>query len=224
MIKELGRCPLPTEFGDWTYIAFRDDRNIEHEMLVFGNINDGSLGDGKNVLVRMHSSCHTNEIFHAINCECRKQLQQAMRLIQKEKKGIIIYLNQEGRGNGLPGKIAQLHRMFDWKQGQIHQRIDPKTGMRIDTVRAYEEAGYPSDTRDFSIAGEMLKHIGVTSVRLLTNNPKKINGVKTSGIGVIPVEIHILPDNEIIAADLKSKARKLGHIIKEKHWQLMNKN
>lgn len=221
MIKELGRTPLPTEFGDWTYIVYGDSiRGIYHEMLIFGNVEKGSLGNRKNVLTRIHSACRTNEIFHAINCECRGQLHQAMKLIQQEGSGILLYLNQEGRGTGIVGKMAQLSRMFYWKRGRIQQRIDPETKERIDTDRAYKEAGYPSEARDFTQAGEMLHNFGVISVRLLTNNPKKIKGIESAGIKVAPVEIHIVPDNEIVAVDLRSKAKNLGHSIRKEHWQI----
>lgn len=219
-IEELGRAPLPTEFGNWTYIVFGDYiRGVHHEMLAFGNIANGSMGDRKNLLVRMHSSCRTNEVYHAINCECRKELHRSMRLIQKEGRGIILYLDQEGRGNGIVGKMAQLRGMLTWKGRRIEQRRDLKTGERIDTDRAYKEAGYPSESRDFNVAGLMLKHIGVKSVRLLTNNPSKVAGVKSAGIQVTQVEIHIPPDNEIIASDLRSKAKNLGHTISEEHFK-----
>ncbi|MCL5010464.1 MAG: hypothetical protein M1289_02575 [Patescibacteria group bacterium] len=218
IVEELGRAPLPTEFGDWTYIVFGDYTNgSHHEMLVFGNIADGSLGDGRNLLVRMHSSCRTNEVYHAVNCECRKELHEAMKLIQEEGRGVILYLDQEGRGTGIAGKMAQLNGMFGWKNGKIEQKRDSQTGERIDTDRAYKEAGYPSEVRDFTIAGEMLSHTGIKSVRLLTNNPLKIAGIENAGIEVTPVEIHITADNEIIASDLRSKAKNLGHTIREEH-------
>ncbi len=221
MIKELGRAPLPTEFGDWTYIVYGDHTHgNHHEMLVFGNLDDGSLGNKENILVRIHSACRTNEIFHAVNCECRKQLHLAMKLIKQEERGIILYLDQEGRGNGMAGKLAQLRGMFGWENGEIRQKKDLVTGKRIDTDRAYKEAGYPSENRDFTVAGEMLKTIGIHSVRLLTNNPNKIAGVEKVGISVVPVEIHIPPDNEIIATDLRSKAKNLGHKINEEHYRI----
>lgn len=221
MVEELGRAPLPTEFGNWTYIVFGDHTHGNfHEMLIFGNIEDGSLGERKDILVRIHSACRTNEIFHAVNCECRKQLQQAMQLIQQEERGVILYLDQEGRGNGIVGKLAQLNGMFTWQNGKVEQKTDETTGERIDTDRAYKEAGYFSEARDFTVAGQMLKSIGIKSVRLLTNNPVKIAGIKSEGIEVTPVEIHILPDNEIIAADLRSKAKNLGHRIDQKYWQV----
>jgi GTP cyclohydrolase II len=221
MIEEFGRAPLPTEFGDFTYIVFGDfTTGQHHELLVYGNLAEGSLGDGENVLVRMHSSCRTNEAYHAINCECRKELHQAMQLIQQEGRGVIVYLEQEGRGTGIAGKLAQLNGMFGWQDGRIEQKRDPKTGERIDTDRAYKEAGYPSECRDYTVAGQMLQHIGVKSVRLLTNNPQKIAGIESAGIAVTPIGIHITPDNEIIASDLASKAKNLGHAIDPEHYTL----
>lgn len=221
MIEEFGRAPLPTEFGDWTYIIYGDwTDGHHHEMLVFGDITEDVLDNGQDVLVRMHSSCRTNETFHAVNCECRKELHEAMQLIQNEGRGIILYLEQEGRGTGIAGKLAQLNGMFGWEDGHIEQKRDPETGERIDTDRAYKEAGYPSECRDFTVAGEMLKKVGVQSVRLLTNNPRKIAGIESAGIIVTPVSIHITPDNEIIASDLRSKALNLGHDIPEEKWQV----
>lgn len=217
LLEELGRAPLPTEFGDWTYLAFGDRTSgLHHEMLVFGELENQDFSQP--ILVRLHSSCRTNEVYHAVNCECRKELQMAMTAIQREGRGIILYLEQEGRGTGIAGKMAQLGGMFGWQDGKIEQKRDPHTGDRIDTDRAYKEAGYPSECRDFSVAGEMLHTIGVQSVRLMTNNPQKIAGIESAGIQVTPVEIHIEPDNEIIASDLKSKALNLGHAIPEEKW------
>ena len=219
IIEELGRAPLPTEFGDWIYVVFGDlAHGKQHEALIYGNVLKNVLAH--NILVRMHSSCRTSEIFHAINCECREQLHSSMKLIQQEGKGIIVYLDQEGRGNGMVGKLSQLNRMFGWKKRRIVQKKDSQTGEVIDTVKAYEESGYSSEARDFSVAGEILKTLGVRSVRLLTNNPQKIKGVESAGIEVTPVEIHITPSNEIVAMDLRSKARNLGHKISEKHWKI----
>lgn len=220
-IDELGRAPLPTNFGDWTYIVFGDYTNgAHHEMLIFGDVTNGSLGNGEDLLVRMHSSCRTNEVYQAVNCECRKELHRSMDLIRKEKRGIILYLEQEGRGMGIVGKMAQLRGMLEWRGGKIEQKRDSHTGERIDTDRAYKEAGYPSESRDFTIAGEMLRHVGVKSVRLLTNNPKKAAGIESAGIKVSQVEIHIAPDNEIIASDLRSKAKNLGHKISEEYFRM----
>lgn len=216
MIEELGRAPLPTEFGDWTYIAFGDHKTHERsELLIFGksdNINE-------NMLVRVHSSCRSNESYYDVNCECRKQLLKSMKMIQQEGKGVIVYLEQEGRGTGIVGKMAQFNRMFHWVNGRIEQRRDAQTGERIDTDRAYKDAGYPSECRDFTVATQMLKHIGVKSIRLITNNPKKIEGITGAGIKVIPIELHIKPENEIISSNLRSKAKSLGHHIRKKDYE-----
>ena len=218
LIQELGRAPLPTAFGDWTYFAFGDYTNgTHHELLVYGDITQHPLDKKDDVLVRVHSSCRTNETYHAVNCECRKELHEAMTMINDEGAGAIVYLEQEGRGTGITGKLAQLNGMFGWNNGVIEQRRDPETGERVDTDKAYKEAGYPSECRDFDVAGEILQHIGIKSVRLLTNNPRKIAGIEGAGIQVTPVEIHIPPDNEIIASDLRSKAQNLGHSIGEEH-------
>ena len=223
LVTELGRAPLPTDHGDWTYIAFGDYTDgSHHEVLVFGNIDNGSLGDGQQVLTRVHSACRTNEVYHAINCECRKEIQEAMKLIACEGRGIIIYLEQEGRGTGISGKMHQLDRMFGWDETgtKIVQKRDPETNKRIDTDRAYKDAGLPSETRDFTIVGEMLKQIGIESIRLLTNNPSKVEGLEAVGIKVEQVEIHIKPDNDIIASDLRAKRDQLGHHINEEHLKL----
>lgn len=222
IIEELGRAPLPTEFGDWTYIIFGDlAHGKQHEVLVFGNASKEVLYErADDILVRVHSSCRTSEIFHAVNCECREQLHSSMGLIQQEERGVIVYLDQEGRGNGIVGKLAQLNKMFGWKSQEIEQKQDTNNGEVIDTVKAYKESGYSPEVRDFSVAGEILKILGVRSVRLLTNNPQKIEGIESIGIVVKPVEIHITPANKIIAMDLRSKARNLRHKINEEHWKI----
>lgn len=178
--------------------------------------------NGQNVLTRIHSACKANEVYRATNCECRKEFEHAMKLIAEEGRGALIYLEQEGRGTGIVGKMQQLNGMFGWDEGgtRILQNRDPDNGDRIDTDRAYRDAGLPSETRDFDVAGEMLKHVGIKSVRLLTNNPAKTQGIESAGIQVEPVEIHIKPDNDIIAADLKSKAKNLKHHIREDDWNL----
>lgn len=221
-IVELGRAPLPTDFGDYTYIAYGDKSTGEHHnVLVYGNFDEGSLGDGEDVLTRVHSACWTNEVSHASNCECRKEIEETLTQINREGRGVFVYLQQEGRGTGIAGKMAQLGGMFEWQDGKIEQKRDEQ-GERIDTDRAYKEAGYPSECRDFSVAGEILQDLGVKSVRLLTNNPLKIKAVEDFGIAVTPVGIHIPPENEIIASDLRSKAINLGHSISREHYEVQN--
>jgi len=223
-VTKLGEAPLPTDFGDYTYIVYGDNRTGQHHnVLVFGDREQGSLGDGENILVRVHSACWTNEVAHASNCECRKEIQHSMEAIRHEQKGIIVYLDQEGRGVGITGKMHQLDGMFEWKDGKIEQSRD-ENNQRVDTDKAYINAGYPSEVRDFAIAGEILASLGVKSVRLLTNNPIKIEGVESVGIEVTQVGIHIVPDNGIIASDLKSKAENLGHNITEADYTMETGN
>lgn len=220
IIEELGRAPLPTKHGDFTYIVFGDKTTGgHHEALVFGNIDKGSLGSGEEILVRIHSACRTNEVYNAINCECRAELTETLEEIRKRKKGVLIYLEQEGRGTGIFGKLHQLQNMFEWKEEEICQKKD-ENGKRIDTDTAYKKAGFPSEIRNFRPAVEILHHLGIKSVILATNNPGKIHALEEAGIRVIRQEIHIPPENEIIASDLKSKAENLGHLIPPECYNL----
>ena len=134
-----------------------------------------------------------------------------MEKINQEDRGVIVYLDQEGRGTGISGKMTQLDNMLEWKDGKIEQRFED--GKRVDTDKAYKQAGLPSECRDFTVAGEMLNMIGVKSVRLITNNPSKVEGILQAGIGVTRIESHIPPENEIVESDLKSKVENLGHLI-----------
>jgi len=130
----------------------------------------------------------------------------------------IIYLEQEGRGTGIVGKLAQLREMFAFDDaGNIIQEMDGN-GIPIDTVRAYKQAGLPTECRDFSIAAKILRLLGVTSVRLLTNNPRKVAALKAANINVDPVEIHIPPANDFVAGVLRAKAYDLGHHISPEHY------
>lgn len=222
LIQELGRAPLPTEYGDWTVIAVGDktDGSIHH-VLAYGDVQN-QIEQGKNILVRLHSACHTSETYHAVNCECREELEQTMQMIQQEGAGVIVYLQQEGRGNGVVGKLDQLKGMFGWNdKGKIEQKRDPETGERVNTVRAYIQAGYLSERRDFTAAVQILVHLGLTSVRLVSNNPRKKQGVEAAGISVTPVSILIPPSNPIVAGDLKSKAQDDGHAIPPEYWQVV---
>ena len=216
-VIEIGRCPLATKYGNWTYIVFGDYiSGAEHDMLVYGNFKKGHKFK-ENILMRMHSSCRTSDIFYASNCECRQELERAVSEISKERNGIIIYLNQEGAGNGIFGKIKAYNKMFEWKDGKVVMRINKKTGMPIDIHEAYKSQGMDPDTRDYSIVGEILKKMNVKSVRLMTNNPSKINGLEVLGIKVVRESIHIKPENKMVANLLRAKAEKLGHKIEKKH-------
>jgi 3,4-dihydroxy 2-butanone 4-phosphate synthase / GTP cyclohydrolase II len=182
---------LPTEYGEFDIVAYEDsvDRQT-HVALVHGD-----LGSGENVLVRVHSSCVTGDIFHSARCDCGPQLDTAMRQIVAEGRGVLLYLNQEGRGIGLANKI-RAYSLQD--EG-------------FDTVEANERLGFPADLREYGVSFRILVDLGVHSIRLLSNNPLKLAGVSGDGLSVserIPIEI---PASEHTRRYLKTKKDKLGH-------------
>ncbi|MGC8483636.1 MAG: hypothetical protein ACP5OE_08350 [Thermodesulfobium sp.] len=212
-LVELGRTPLPTEYGPMTYIVFGDyATGKEHDIAVFGKFEGKRLKSYNYPLVRVHSSCRTSELFHAINCECRQELDLALKQMSKEKKGILIYLNQEGGGNGIKAKLAAYKNTFNLKNGKITVKKDEK-GKELNVYDGYAKAGYKSEHRDFAVAASILKTLGINSVRLMTNNPNKIEGLTSNGINVKPVGIHVKPTNEMMRKHLIMKAKKLGHNI-----------
>jgi 3,4-dihydroxy 2-butanone 4-phosphate synthase/GTP cyclohydrolase II len=182
---------LPTEYGEFDIVANDDSADGKtHVALVHGD-----LRGGENVLVRVHSSCVTGDIFHSARCDCGPQLDTAMRRIVAEGRGILLYLNQEGRGIGLANKI-RAYSLQD--EG-------------FDTVEANERLGFPADTREYGVSVRILLDLGVQSVRLLSNNPRKLAGVAGDGLSVserIPIEI---PASEHSRRYLKTKKDKLGH-------------
>lgn len=211
---ELGRTPLPTEYGPMTYIVFGDyATGKEHDVAVFGKFKGKKLKSYNYPLVRVHSSCRSSELFHAINCECRQELDLALEEMSKEKKGILIYLNQEGGGNGIKAKLIAYKNTFNFKNGSITVKKD-KNGKELNVYDGYLKAGYKSEHRDFRVAASILKALGINSIRLMTNNPNKIKGLASNGIMVKPFEIHIKPTNNIMRNHLRMKAKKLGHNIK----------
>lgn len=177
------------------------------KMYVYGDRTTGEehialvkdLGDGKRLPVRVHSSCLTAESFYASNCDCREQLDMAISLIDKIGKGMVIWLHQEGRGNGLVAKAKQLDIMMR---------------DNIDTVAAFEKAGYPGDRRDYTAAADILRDLGVSSIRLISNNPDKSKQMIEAGINIVGrIPSKVMPKNEIVRRDLRAKARKMGHKI-----------
>ena len=193
LLRPAAQAKLPTEFGDFEIHAYEDIASgKEHVALVCGEI-----GDGNGVLVRLHSSCLTGDVFHSARCDCGPQLHTAMARIAAEGRGIVLYLNQEGRGIGLANKI-RAYALQD--QG-------------YDTVEANERLGFGADQREYGLGVSILSDLGVQSMRLLTNNPRKRAGVETHGMSVselLPIEI---PASEFTRRYLQTKKEKLGHLL-----------
>jgi 3,4-dihydroxy 2-butanone 4-phosphate synthase / GTP cyclohydrolase II len=184
---------LPTEYGQFDIHVYENPIDGEtHTALVRGEI-----GNGEGVLARVHSACLTGDVFHSARCDCGPQLQTAMRRIGMEGRGVVLYMNQEGRGIGLANKI-RAYALQD--QG-------------CDTVEANERLGFPADKRDYRMGVQILRDLGIRSIRLLSNNPRKFAGVTGDGLSVserLPIEI---PPSESSRRYLKTKKEKLGHLL-----------
>jgi len=191
IIEKGERVKLPTEHGEFEFIPFRQTSNgLEHAALV-----KGAWTKEEPVLVRLHSSCFTGDIFGSMRCDCGSQLHKAMQMVETEGKGVVIYLNQEGRGIGLLNKI-KAYRLQD-------------EGM--DTVQANIKLGFGEDERDYGVGASIMRSLGLGNVRLISNNPVKRAGLEGYGIKIvetIPLEIPPNPYNEFY---LKTKADKMGH-------------
>jgi len=189
-MKRVAEATLPTRFGKFAVHAFVDGKE-EHLALVKGEIRNRS-----DVLARIHSRCLTGDVFGSLRCDCRGQLEKALRLIAR-KGGVLIYLDQEGRGIGLANKIRAY---------ALQER-------GLDTVEANRALGFEADERDYEIAGRMLKALGVRSVALLTNNMEKVNGIERLGIRVsrrIPL---VARPNRYNRKYLLAKKEKMNHLI-----------
>jgi 3,4-dihydroxy 2-butanone 4-phosphate synthase/GTP cyclohydrolase II len=193
LVRRVAHAELPTEHGDFQIYAYDNVvDNMTHVALVRGDI-----GDGKDVLVRVHSKCLTGDVFHSERCDCGAQLHTAMARIAEEGRGVLLYLNQEGRGIGLANKI----RAYELQDEGF------------DTVEANERLGFKPDQRDYGIGAQILTDLGVKTMRLLTNNPRKFVGLQGYGLSVseaVPLEI---PASESTRKYLKTKKDKLGHTL-----------
>ena len=191
LVRRVAAAALPTENGDFRVIAYESiiDRETHVAMV------KGDIGDGTDVMVRVHSRCLTGDVFHSSRCDCGPQLDTALERIANEGRGVLLYLNQEGRGIGLANKI-RAYELQD--QG-------------FDTVEANERLGFKPDQRDYGIGVQILKDLGVKSMRLLSNNPRKLVGLEGYGLSVsewVPLEI---PASEHTRRYLTTKKQKLGH-------------
>jgi 3,4-dihydroxy 2-butanone 4-phosphate synthase/GTP cyclohydrolase II len=191
LVERTSTVRLPTEYGTFNAVAFREQLTGKHHLaLVRGEV-DGA-GD---VLVRVHSECLTGDVFHSLRCDCGEQLELALRRIGAEERGVLLYMAQEGRGIGLLNKLKAYELQ---EQG-------------LDTVEANLELGFPADARDWGIGNQILADLGLTTIRILTNNPRKLTGLEGYGLTVteqVPIEVSPNAENERY---LNAKRDKLGH-------------
>lgn len=191
-LKYTASCRLPTEWGVFTMHGFEEENGQEHIALTVG-----SFSDGLPVLSRIHSECLTGDALFSVKCDCGPQLEAAMKAVQQEGRGAVVYLRQEGRGIGLINKI-RAYSLQD--RGR-------------DTVEANLELGLPVDARDFRLAKHIYEHLGIRSVKLLTNNPEKISTIREAGINVAErIPLHV-GNHEENRRYLETKAEKLGHFL-----------
>jgi 3,4-dihydroxy 2-butanone 4-phosphate synthase/GTP cyclohydrolase II len=197
LVEEVVRVDMPTKYGHFKLVAFREKNSTNEHLALL----KGEWQKDEPVLVRVHSSCFTGDILGSLRCDCGEQLQKAMQQVEKEGKGAILYMNQEGRGIGLLNKL---------KAYQLQEQ-----GM--DTVEANLHLGFQMDQRDYGIGAQMLRYLGITKLRLMSNNPKKRVGLIGYGLEIvenIPIEAHPNPYNEKY---LETKKNKMGHEILGDH-------
>jgi 3,4-dihydroxy 2-butanone 4-phosphate synthase/GTP cyclohydrolase II len=191
LVERMTMVRLPTTYGEFTAIAFRERLTGKHHLALVKGTVDGE----QDVLVRVHSECLTGDVFHSVRCDCGEQLDQALRQIAAAERGVLLYMAQEGRGIGLLNKL----RAYELQENGL------------DTVEANVELGFAPDMRDYGIGNQILADLGLTTVRILTNNPKKIIGIEGFGIEVVEqVPIETPPTHEN-ARYLATKRDKLGH-------------
>jgi 3,4-dihydroxy 2-butanone 4-phosphate synthase/GTP cyclohydrolase II len=191
LVRRVAVAGLPTDHGDFRIAAY--ESLIDHETHVA--LVRGEIGDGERVLVRVHSRCLTGDVFHSARCDCGAQLDAAMQRIAQEGRGVLLYLNQEGRGIGLANKI----RAYELQE------------QGLDTVEANERLGFKPDQRDYGIGVQILKDLGVRSMRLLSNNPRKLVGLEGYGLSVAEWQPLEIPASDHSRDYLRVKKQKLGH-------------
>lgn len=193
LIEEEVRVQMPTKHGNFELIAFKQLNSGDMHMA----LKKGDWEKDEPVLLRVHSSCFTGDILHSLRCDCGEQLAAAMQMVENEGKGLILYMNQEGRGIGLLNKLKAYKLQEEGR----------------DTVEANLELGFKMDERDYGIGAQILRHLNIGKIRLMTNNPRKRAGLAGYGLEIVenvPIEIHPNPHNEFY---LRTKRDKLGHEI-----------
>lgn len=193
LVHRIAEARLPTPYGVFRIVGYRNDVDTaEHVALVYGD------AEGQpNLLVRMHSKCLTGDVFHSLRCDCGEQLDAAMRQVAEAGRGVIVYLDQEGRGIGLLNKL----RAYELQDSGA------------DTVQANQELGFAPDLRNYGIGAQILRDLGLTTIRLMTNNPRKVVGVDAYGLSIVERVPLVLPPTDDNRAYLATKRDKLGHLI-----------
>jgi 3,4-dihydroxy 2-butanone 4-phosphate synthase/GTP cyclohydrolase II len=193
LVHRVAEARLPTDFGTWQIVGYRNDVDVrEHVALVFGDVTAEDA-----VLARMHSRCLTGDVFHSRRCDCGWQLETAMKMISEEGRGVIVYLDQEGRGIGLLNKL----KAYELQDGGA------------DTVEANERLGFKPDLRNYGIGAQILLDLGVKSIRPITNNPHKLVGLDGYGMRVADTVPIVSPETTDNAGYLNAKKVKLGHLF-----------
>ena len=191
LVERMTSVRLPTAYGDFTAVAFRETLTGKHHVALV----KGGVAGEENVLVRVHSECLTGDVFHSLRCDCGEQLELALERIAAEPCGVLLYMAQEGRGIGLLNKL----KAYELQEAGL------------DTVEANLELGFAADLREYGIGSQILADLGLTTIRILTNNPKKMTGIEGFGLSVVeqvPIEVSPNAENERY---LETKREKLGH-------------
>ena len=191
LVERMTSVRLPTSYGEFTAVAFREKLTGKHHVALVR----GKVEGAQDVLVRVHSECLTGDVFHSLRCDCGEQLDQALKRIAAEDRGVLLYMAQEGRGIGLLNKL----KAYELQENGL------------DTVEANLELGFPPDAREYGIGSQILSDLGLTTIRILTNNPRKISGIEGFGLTVseqVPIEVPPNAENERY---LQTKRTKLEH-------------